>query len=213
MNALRLMLATLTLSLVGAANATAADLYPWNNHAAPYTFLFGNDIDTHQQTQQLPDGSLSGFFYVSFTGVVTKDGYRVATHVDCNSAACSVGWLLSGQPRTATFLYQVVPDHPVFLVNRLDIPEPGTYAHFHWLGGMPDAGKSSTVTCCSSRQSMCFASCTMGLPAPRRARRAAPMAGSRSIRGSTSRRTSTSLPASSKAWQHDPSLRRLTVQR
>jgi len=141
MNALRLMLATLTVSLVGAANATAADLYPWNNHAAPYTFLFGNDIDTHQQTQQLPDGSLSGFFYVSFTGVVTKDGYRVATHVDCNSAACSVGWLLSGQPRTATFLYQVVPDHPVFLVNRLDIPEPGAYAHFHWLGGMPDAGQ------------------------------------------------------------------------
>jgi hypothetical protein len=37
-------------------------------------------------------------------------------------------------------LYQVNNDHPVFLVNRLDIPEPGAYAHFHWLdyaGSLP----------------------------------------------------------------------------
>ncbi len=138
-----LLLPALALCLVGAAPATAVDLYPWNSHATPYTFLFQNDIDTHQQTKQLPNGSLSGFFYISFTGVVTKDGYRVATHVDCNAtSSCTVGWILSGQPRTAAFLYQVDDDHPVFLVNRLDIPEPGAYAHFHWLdyaGSLPPA--------------------------------------------------------------------------
>jgi hypothetical protein len=146
MEKLPLMSVALALSLLGAAPATAADFYPWNNHAAPYTFLFGNDIDTHQQTQQLPGGSLSGFFYIQFTGVVTKDGYPVATHVDCNTTtSCTVGWTLSGKPRTAAFLYQVDDDHPVFLVNRLDIPEPGAYAHFHWLdyaGTMPPVGVS-----------------------------------------------------------------------
>ncbi len=134
MKKLTLIAASLCLSLLAAIPAGAADLYPWNNHAEPYDFLFGNDIDTHQQTQQLQDGSLSGFFYIGFTGVVTKDGYRVATHVDCNTtASCTVGWTLRGQPRTAAFLYQVDNDLPVFLVNRLDIPEPGAYAHFHWL--------------------------------------------------------------------------------
>jgi hypothetical protein len=69
----------------------------------------------------------------------------VATHVDCNSAPCTAGWTLSGQPRTAAFLYHVDGDHPVFLVNRLDIPEPGAFAHFHWLlyaGSLPPVGVS-----------------------------------------------------------------------
>jgi hypothetical protein len=143
MKMLTVMLWMLSLVLLGVAPAEAIDLYPWNNHAAPYSFLFGNDIDLHQQTQQLVDANLSGFFYISFTGVVTKDGYRVATHVDCNSAPCTVGWMLSGQPRMAAFLYQADGDHPVFLLNRLDIPEPGAYAHFHWLdytGTLPPIG-------------------------------------------------------------------------
>ncbi|HEU0200642.1 MAG TPA: hypothetical protein VFR86_09420, partial [Burkholderiaceae bacterium] len=100
--------------------------------------LFGNEIDTHQQTRQTRDGGLFGFFYVQFTGVVTKDRYRVATHVDCNAAPeCTVGWTLSGRQLNATFLYQVNHDHPVFLVDRRDIPQPGAFAHFHWTGGQP----------------------------------------------------------------------------
>lgn len=143
MKKLTLMLAVAALSLLGATRAAAIDHYPWNNHAAPFTFLFGNDIDTHQQTHQLRDGSLWGFFYISFTGVVTKDGYRVATHVDCRAfTSCTVGWILNGQPRKATFLFQVPPDHPVFLVDRLTIPQPGGFAHFHWLDGMPPPGQS-----------------------------------------------------------------------
>jgi hypothetical protein len=86
------------------------------------------------------DGSLSGYFYIHFTGVVTKDGYPVATHVDCNTGLCTVGWTLDGEPATATFLYQVNDDHPVFLVGRADIPQPGAHAHFHWLDTMPAPG-------------------------------------------------------------------------
>jgi hypothetical protein len=33
-------------------------------------------------------------------------------------------------------------DHPVFLVTRADIPQPGAYAHFHWLGDMPAVGET-----------------------------------------------------------------------
>jgi hypothetical protein len=129
------------LSLLGAGSATA--FYPWRNHVAPFPFLFGNDIDTHQQTQLRIDGSLSGYFYIHFTGVVTKDGYPVATHVDCSARLCTVGWTLNGEPATATFLYHVDGDHPVFLVSRVDIPEPGAHAHFHWLGNMPATGETS----------------------------------------------------------------------
>jgi hypothetical protein len=126
----------LALSCMGTGGATATDFYPWNNHAAPFTFLFDNEIDTHQQTRRTRDGSLFGFFYIQFTRVITKDRYRVAEHVDCNGADadCTVGWTLNGKPVKATFLYQAEHDHPVFLVNRQDIPQPGTHAHFHWLG-------------------------------------------------------------------------------
>jgi hypothetical protein len=51
--------------------------------------------------------------------------------------ACDVGWLVSGVPATATFLYHVEGDHPVWLVDRRDIAQPGAYAHFHWVGDMP----------------------------------------------------------------------------
>ena len=66
---------------------------------------------------------------------MTSDGLPVATHADCGAAACDVGWLLRGAPAVAVFQYQVDGDHPVWLVDRRDIPQPGAYAHFHWLGG------------------------------------------------------------------------------
>ena len=138
MTKLTALLATATLFLLAAGGAVATDLYPWRNHAAPFNFLFKNEIDTHQQTRQTQDQNLFGFFYIQFTGVVTKDLYRVATHVDCKAASdCTVGWTLNGRPVRATFLYQVEHDHPVFLVPRPDIPQPGAFSHFHWLGNMP----------------------------------------------------------------------------
>ena len=138
-----LILVVVALSLLGATPAIAMRDFAWKDHAAPFTFLFGNDFDTHQQTQQLPNGSLWGFFYISYTGVVTKDGFRVATHVDCSaSTSCTVGWRLNGEPSKAKFLFHEEPDHPVFLVDRLSIPQPGAHAHFHWLNGMPMSGRS-----------------------------------------------------------------------
>lgn len=71
----------LVRALLGYGSANAAG-YPWKNHAAPYDFLFGNDIDGHQQTRLQQDGSLVGFLYIKFTGVITSDGYPVATHVN-----------------------------------------------------------------------------------------------------------------------------------
>lgn len=59
------ILSFLVLSLLGFGSASAAG-YPWKNHAAPYDFLFGNDIDTHQQTRLQQDGSLSGYFYIRY---------------------------------------------------------------------------------------------------------------------------------------------------
>ena len=134
MTKLSALLVAMVLSLVTSA-AVAADMYPWRNHAAPFNFKFNNEIDSHQQTRKARDDSLFGFFYVWFTGVVTRDKYQVATHVDCNNPSfdCTVGWTLNGKPAQGTFLYQVEPDHPVFLVARADIPQPGAYAHFHWL--------------------------------------------------------------------------------
>ena len=68
---------------------------------------------------------------------MTTDGLPVAQHGDCAVVACDVGWLMNGIPAVAAFLYHVEGDHPVWLVDRRDIPQPGAYAHFHWLGDMP----------------------------------------------------------------------------
>ena len=126
--------ASALLALSGFGSALASDLYPWRNHEPPFSFVFGNEIDTHQQTRLTRDGSLFGFFYIRFTGVRTRDHYPVATHVDCNaSPECTVGWSINGKPVSATFLYQIMDEHPVFLVNRADITQPGSPSHFHWL--------------------------------------------------------------------------------
>lgn len=121
----------------------AAQAASWRDHAQPYVFLFGNSIDTHQQSFVKPSGELFGFFYIKFTGAVTTDGLRVARHVDCGAeTGCTAGWKLSGQKASAAFLYHVMPDHPVWLVDRRSIPQPGAYTHFHWLGDLhPMAGE------------------------------------------------------------------------
>jgi hypothetical protein len=142
MNTTLRLLASLAIYVIATGTAIATDLYPWRNHAAPFGFLFGNEIDTHQQTRLTRDRKLFGFFYVHFTGVVTKDRYGVATHVDCNTVPdCTVGWTLNGQQVNATFFYHAMPDHPVYLVARPDIPQPGAHAHFHWLGSAPSLGQ------------------------------------------------------------------------
>ena len=113
-------------------------------HAPPYNFLFGNHIDTHQETKLKANGELFGFFYIIFTGNVDEDsGLPIAVHPDgsvdetCGETAdCKVGWLIRGKSADAKFLYHSGVngnDHPVWLLNRVDIPQPGSYTHFHWI--------------------------------------------------------------------------------
>ena len=52
-----------------------------------------------------------------------------------------------GKPGEATAVYHddVNKDHPIWLVeSRNDIPQPGSYSHFHWLGA-PDKAKDLVI--------------------------------------------------------------------
>jgi len=121
-------------------------------HAPPKDFLFGNHIDTHQENKLKIDKDnnpkkLRGSFYVIFTDTIDPvSGLPVARHPrgesegeDCNDKAtgCVVGWSMTGVPGEAKFLYHSGingNDHPVWMVNRVDIPQPGSFTHFHWIG-------------------------------------------------------------------------------
>jgi hypothetical protein len=130
-----------TLIFIGCtvvAGGVCAQGYPWRDHDGNYAFLFGNDFDSHQQTRLTPSGGLAGFFYVRYTGEVTIDGYPVAVHADCNQVGdCRVGWILRGEPGRAIFLYHSMGDHPTWKVERADIPQPGAFSHFHFVGAHP----------------------------------------------------------------------------
>jgi hypothetical protein len=106
----------------------------WKDHQEPFGFIFDNHIDTHQQTMVLPNDELLGYLYVEFTGEYTDDGIPIAKHSDCNATSqCSVGWQWRGVLGEATFVYHEAQDHPLWLVYRDQIEQPGAYSHFHWL--------------------------------------------------------------------------------
>lgn len=130
------ILASAALALFSVTAVQAAEMYPWRQHQRPFDFRFGNEIDTHQQTREGRDGSLSGFLYIHYTGVITQDNYRVATHVNCDAVSdCQVGWTLDGRRASAKLVREhTMHDHPVFWIPRPDIPQPGSHAHFHWTG-------------------------------------------------------------------------------
>lgn len=135
----RFTIGLLILSLLS-ANAAFGEGLPWQDHNDPFNFMFGNHIDTHQQSMVMPSGELLGYLYIEFTGEYNQDGIPIAKHTNCNNelAECSVGWQWRGVPGQATFVYHEMGDHPIWLVNfRSDIPQPGGYSHFHWLGN-PD---------------------------------------------------------------------------
>jgi hypothetical protein len=104
------------------------------HHPRPSTFLFGNHLDSHQQTRRAPDGSLHGFLYVTRTGEVTPEGYPVVRHCSAETPPreCFAGWILRARPGAAIFLYQEM-DHPVWLTARSELPQPGAFVHFHWI--------------------------------------------------------------------------------
>lgn len=126
---------TLLAALLLSSAPAAAEGIPWRFHEPPFDFLFGNHIDTHQQTRVAPDGELAGVLYIRFTGE-TVGGVPVAHHANCNHVPdeCTVGWTWRGVPGAATFVYHAHGDHPLWLVGRGEVPQPGGYSHFHWLG-------------------------------------------------------------------------------
>ena len=150
-----LLVTTLTITLCGTAiGDDDDDDREWRDHARPYTFLFGNHIDTHQETRLRRNGNLSGYFYIYWTEEFTDDGEPIAEH--CTepahyAAGCFPGWTIKAKPCIkevnacrAMYLYHY-HDHPVWMIGpRVDnsgglrgtrgmIPQPGSYTHMHWL--------------------------------------------------------------------------------
>lgn len=121
------------------AGVLAATGYPWRDHAAPYTFLFGNHIDTHQQSHLVSGGGLQGFLYIHYTGE-TIDGIPVAEHIDCGTdpSACLVGWALQGVPARATVTGFDDMGMAQFCVSPEVARRTAGFSHFHWLGAPED---------------------------------------------------------------------------
>jgi hypothetical protein len=123
----------------------------------PFDFLFGNHIDTHQETRLNNKGELDGFFYIIFTGDTDgASGLPIARHprgasqneeCDVDAIVCVAGWHISGKLGEAVFLFHNGvngDDHPVWLVNRVNIPQPGSYTHFHWITNDEEAPTQTT---------------------------------------------------------------------
>jgi len=125
------------------------------------SFLFGNHIDTHQiTTAKIKNGEpqkLEGDFLIIFTGAVDPvSGLPIARHprgAAQNEACgvdvdCQVGWGIKAFPGEAKFLYYNGingEDHPVWLVNRVQIPQQGSHTHFHWITSSSDDPRAAEV--------------------------------------------------------------------
>ena len=89
------MTKTIALSGTAIGDDDDDDGREWRYHARPYTFLFGNHIDTHQETRLKRNGDLSGYFYIYWTGEFTDDGEPIAEHCTMcgfRGVAGSVRW-------------------------------------------------------------------------------------------------------------------------
>ena len=147
----KVILGLLPLTLFALTFNVAASQYL---HTGPWTFLFGNHLDTHQESKLKQDGSLQGRLYVIFTGDVDPvTGWPVARHPrgakmgeECgvDPIDCVVGLNFKALPGTAKFLFHSGvngDDHAAWLVNRAEqpelpggtIPNPGAFTHFHWI--------------------------------------------------------------------------------
>lgn len=154
-------LALFALSLAGAAPAQAW-LTDWSDHSWPLNYLFGNHLDTHQQTRLLSNGQLYGYFYIIYldedndgnTDIDPVSGLPLATHpresqgeICGQTVNCVAGWIMRGKQGNTKFLFHdgvnSGEDHPVWMANRADettaeglvsgIPQPGSFMHFHWI--------------------------------------------------------------------------------
>lgn len=130
---LTLLLFCVLLALGGIVHAGGLN---WKDHAAPFDFLFGNHIDTHQQTHLVRagknKGDLAGYFYVVHLdqdgdGLLdtTADGLPILRH--CTKPEhypnCRFLWTINAKPCIkevngceAMNLYHK-HDHPVWLIG------------------------------------------------------------------------------------------------
>lgn len=124
-------------------------------------FEFGNHIDTHQITTLKVKGRepvrLNGDFLIIFTeDTDPASGLPIARHPrgaaqneECYvDVGCEVGWGIKAVPGEAKFLYHTGvngEDHPVWLVNRTKIPQPGSYTHFHWITSSSNDPRANEV--------------------------------------------------------------------
>lgn len=112
-------------------------------------FVFGNHIDSHQSTTLVTRRgtpvSLTGSFYIIFTGEtdpvshlpIARHPRGASQNETCGvDVDCVVGWLINAVPGEGKFLFHTGvngEDHSVWLVNRTQIPQPGSYTFFHWI--------------------------------------------------------------------------------
>jgi hypothetical protein len=144
-------------------------------HKAPYDFLFGNHIDTHQENNLTVNNdtgapeSLFGKFYIIPTGATDPaSGLPIYRHPrgagehneECGvDVKCIVGWEMRGLPGAAKFISHSGvngDDHPVWLVNRAEealapatgmvIPQDGYHSHFHWITTTSTDPRAGTVS-------------------------------------------------------------------
>jgi hypothetical protein len=124
------------------APAMAGTGYPWKDHAFPYTFLFGNHIDSHQQSKKVDGGQIQGFLYIHYTGE-TINGIPVAEHTECSAdpSSCSAGWTFYGVLAQGRIVSKDEMGMVQFCTSASTLRRLVGYSHFHWLGDpMDDMG-------------------------------------------------------------------------
>jgi hypothetical protein len=98
----------ITLSLLYVSSAWSGNVL----HNGAFSFLFGNHIDTHQETKLVLDkngnvDSLKGRFYIIYTGATNEDGVPIARHprgasrnetCGIDPIDCVVGWTINALP-------------------------------------------------------------------------------------------------------------------
>lgn len=145
---------TLVFALAAGAAHAGQEL-----HKAPYDFLMGNHIDDHMENKMQNDGSLKGRLYVYFTGEIdSASGLPIARHPRGEShnevcgvdpIDCVVGWDVRAVPADAVFVSHSGVngnDHPIWLIpSRNDIPQPGSYTHFHWITSTSSDYRAASV--------------------------------------------------------------------
>jgi hypothetical protein len=65
--------------------------------------------------------------------------------------------MMEGKPAQAVFSHRPIYDHPMFAMPRPEIPQPGSYSHFHWTGiEIPHRQARGFVHELTAKNRLCF---------------------------------------------------------